>query len=752
MKRLDAVSWIVLGTLGLAAAGLLWVGVGVVKRSDPAAGRGDFGYQRMLASVDELMALTGEAAVLELQVVDTVLRGRRLRYDTLVVSGHPADVPSLGRGGFLYDEVRRYNAFQRERAALSLVDYDAFERLRPYNPSIFRPTRRGDGSPAVTRTAAAWNRRVQSPFDDEWFGVMRASDAAAGWGLYSPYATISFLSPRAVTRKVEGRLQACEFESGEQDAFAYCLSEARRPQAVFRDALTERGASRLLAGWNPLRLDGERIAPGDSAAVAPGSVLRLAPLEPVVLGEHREGMLSSRQWVNGRMRRRGLVDPPLDWLAPLGRRPIDPADPPSPDADVALSVDLERSRDLTDELRTFADRLPIELEFGTVVLTRVPDGAILAVAEVGSRSEPGRSRLLERVAPGSAVKPLLAAAVLSERPDLASLSIPARSGVVTRVLNAPPIPSRNGFTSTLNCGDGGPARVDLRDFLRCSNNEYAASLLIAGLTEPHGRIERTVERSILLRSAVTEGISTLYGLSTDPVIADSLGRSGSIWADLRFTDGKPVRVPFEVLPDGSRPALLSSGSREATDLSLLYRYAYGAWENRWNLFDLTTAFARVTTDRRIQATFVSGGVPGVPPRAPPDLGLSGHEWYGPFLRGLSDVGRSGTGRGLSTSWSRAGLPGTVYVKTGTLAESDARRGEGLFIKALLFGVGESGGRSSAPLECGVVGAVYLNFAEGPASGSLPSYQLDFAETGLARFLSRNWERFDVCPEDGPGTG
>ena len=67
--------------------------------------------------------------------------------------------------------------------------------------------------------------------------------------------------------------------------------------------------------------------------------------------------------------------------------------------------------------------------------------------------------------------------------------------------------------------------------------------------------------------------------------------------------GSPFQAPYELLPSESRPALLSPSSPEGTDLSLLYRYAYGAWENQWTLLDLTNGFARVVSDRRLQLRF-----------------------------------------------------------------------------------------------------------------------------------------------------
>lgn len=749
--------------LALTGAAVVAVGVGMVRQTHGVDDqRQSLEYETLLAKIDEVMALGGNQAVLRFQSYPLRVGRSAATMDSLVIEPSAARIPSLSPGGYLFEEVARYNAFQRERMQLATEDFDAFKRLEAYNPSLFRPYRQGDGSMGVTRTAAAWNRRVASPFGDRWSGEVRTADSNVAWSLYSPSALVSLDRPVRVRSRVNGRRRSCDFEPQRGDAYAFCLSEARTPQLTLRGVGGEVAgldeAYSAIAGWSALQLDGTRLEAGDSTTIAAGSILEIAPLDPVVFGTQRSGLLSSHQWVNGRMRRRGDARPPLDIFATLGRGPIDPDAPPSSRADVVLAVDEESTLELTEQLDAFVRALPIPIEFATAVVARVSDGAVVAMAEVGSRSEPGRSRLLERVVPGSAVKPLLAAAVLSQRPELGSLTIPARAGVVRSVAGAPNIPSRQAFRTALNCGDAGSA-IDLSRFLRCSNNEYAATLLLGGVTTPGASVDpvhrtgaeasgspfvgRAVTRGTLLRSAFTEGMSHLFDVSTDPTITDTRRRSRAAWAGLKFTDGTPARVPFEALPDASRPALLSDTGAEATDLGLLYRYAFGAWENRWNVFDLTSAFGRVVSDRRIQVTLAGS----TEPRDPESLELSTFDWYPQFLEGLAGVARNGTASGLARRWRDAGLPGTVFAKTGTLAEEEARRGAGLFIKSLLFAVGETGEGPTTPLECGVVGSVYLSFERGPEQGSLPSYQVDFAERRLARFLADHWEEFGACSRD-----
>jgi hypothetical protein len=340
----------------------------------------------------------------------------------------------------------------------------------------------------------------------------------------------------------------------------------------------------------------------------------------------------------------------------------------------------------------------------------------------------------------------------------------------------PNVSTRRAFATTLNCGMPQDGWLDLRYFLRCSNNEYAASLVVAGLTESGewvspGRwsrgarpdlplVGRQVPRIALLRSPLSEGMSELFDVPVDPMIADSIGRSRRVWEGLAFSDGQPVRVPYELLPTESRPALLAPGFPEGTDLGLLYRYAYGAWENQWTLTDLTTGFARIVTDRRVQLTFArrqeSIPRPGQLQVTLPDsmraepLGLGEHDWYPTLMSGLRDVAVDGTARTLRSSWRHSDLPSSVLAKTGTLTEpGESGPADDLYAKSLLFAVGDRSDAPGGPLECGLVGGIYLRFKEGPRSGSLPSYQVEFARRRLGAFLKENWQEFGACPERRP---
>ncbi len=772
MKRLGGgLVWIVGSLLVLTAVGLGAVALDTVRASGDAAMRPGLDYHVFLSSLDDLLREAGDTTLVRFEVVKERLPdGTRVSWDTLVVVADTVAFPSFRPAGFLRDQADAYNAFQRERIAIARERPDWFYRLEPHNPSVFRSRRTGDDVPGLTRSSAAWSLRVRSPAEEEWNGEIRARDVHRGNGLMGPKGTIPLRRPVRLTRRVDGRRQVCEFSPDGLDVRAYCRSEERIPQAILRMAAEPDRDGSVLAGWSDLWVDGARVSSGDSVPLSFGSVLGIDPLEPVVYGEFWEGVLSSKQWISGRMRRRSAFAPPLDLFSELGNRPAGTGPRPSSTASVQLGVDAAASEDLTERLGAYLDGLPLPVDFAVLVVGRIPDGEILALAEVGNRRSPGRSNLLERVTPGSAVKPLLAAAVLSRRPELATLEIPARRGSVRSVLGLPPVPARRAFDTELNCAPPADGWVNLTYFLRCSNNEYAASLIVAGLwggdrlqaSSTGGRFrlggrERTglrpdlpldggeVPRSALLRSDLSEGLSDLFDVATDPTISDEVGRSPRVWAGMTYSDGTPLDVPYELLPTESRPALLSPSHPRGTDLGLLYRYAFGAWENGWSILDLTNGFARVVTDQRIQLGFARARGEEADSTELDPMGLRGQDWYRPFLQGLRGVAVDGTARGLADAWGDEGLPHGLFVKTGTLAEpGETGRADDLYLKSLLFAVGEEADPRDGRLRCGLVGGLYVRFREGPARGSLPSYQVDFARRELGAWLKAHWEEFGGC--------
>lgn len=125
--------------------------------------------------------------------------------------------------------------------------------------------------------------------------------------------------------------------------------------------------------------------------------------------------------------------------------------------------------------------------------------------------------------------------------------------------------------------------------------------------------------------------------------------------------------------------------------------------------------------------------------------MGSEPWYPDVLGGLRDAAEDGTARGLRSAWIDLGLPSTVLAKTGTLNEAgEPGAADDLYSKSLLFALGDASEAAGHPLACGVVGGLYLRFAEGPESGSLPSVQVQFAATQLGAFLEEYWAELSGC--------
>ena len=116
-----------------------------------------------------------------------------------------------------------------------------------------------------------------------------------------------------------------------------------------------------------------------------------------------------------------------------------------------------------------------DLAFAVGVIANLSSGEILAAPEVNHRYADAPSSVLRSVNVGSAIKPLLAAATLASFPELASLQIRNAGGRATELWG---YPLSSDFETGPKCPVGW---IDLRRFLECSSNVYAASLVSAGL-------------------------------------------------------------------------------------------------------------------------------------------------------------------------------------------------------------------------------------------------------------------------------
>lgn len=755
-------------------------------------------------------------------------------FDTL--AARPTTYPSLEPGGFLRDEIDQFNAFQRERL-------DAARATRPTrgsvldlrasdNPSIFRTevraiddARGARDSIVVADRAVPYGLRVPSPFDAAKLVAVTTREwtRSLGW-----------LSPRgARSVRANGRVPgepACPFRAVKDSVYVECTAPGSPfAQLVLRfpDRLGETGTATLFTRERTL-YDGRQLPGRRTVPIATGGMFqfhsraleagrRVRP-EPVILEWTLGGTLGGTQWINGRIRWESSVTETSPFVRQLASA-----------AGFGSSVELEGGRNiplsidetLTDELQSALDEFAgphrgaresaahpeaRDLAFATVVLASAKTGEILAVAELGPPASNGGSWLLKPVNVGSAIKPLLAASVLLQRPELASLEVKNDSPVMNEVWG---LPLGKPFESGSACP---PGWIGLREFLACSSNRFSASLMAAAMQpardsvfamdaapgvsfrlaghehvgqRPHLALDRNhqVPADTLNGSALAAGLFDLDSLNTSLELAAALGRDGrdsSIWLGLRDDRLNPVRVPVGLWPEESRLAMMS-GNRPAT-IRQLAMFAVGAAENRVTTLDLTEAFTRIVTDRRVGLTFVPARGGGGPASFP-SLALSNEAWYPAFMGGLHDVGTIGTAKGtqsaiaqqLSSSLLFYGKSGTLNApphvrllrRIDTTVVNGVPRTRVLTFadtvvppvvaKTLLFAVGARyarGGKALAPprlpnagesggaIDCGVVGTIYFRLRRNPQR--VESLATDFANQRLWRLLRKNWQRLRVC--------
>ena len=830
----------------LTVVGFVALGAALPHYTLSSTARHGLGYDTLFAELHD--ALIDEPdrplrrAIRAVQV-DAVVPAPRgyavIAFDTLAAD--PSMYPSLEPGGFLHDEIDKFNTFQHERLDAvrrgrltggSVLDLRAAE-----NPSIFRTEIRNiDDARAERDTivlaerAVPYDLRVPSPFDAARLVAVTTREWSRNIGWISAKGTEA-----ARGKGTLPGVPPCPFRAVKDSVYVECTAPGSPfAQLVLRfpDRFGETGTATLFTSERTL-YDGRQLPARQTVPIGTGgmfqfhsralSTRRVRP-EPVILEWTLAGTLGGTQWINGRIRWEPSVSRTSAFVRQLASS-----------AGFGASVELERGRNipisldetLTDELQSELDEFvgktrvagsgsahvqAADLAFATIVLTSAKTGEILGVAEYGQPATGGGSWLLKPVNVGSAIKPLLAAATLMQRPELASLEVKNDGATMYDVWG---FPLGKAFESGSACPLGW---IGLRQFLSCSSNRYSAALVAAALqpasqdeappfeaapgvtfrlngqTHVGQRLHLALDHNHQVRadtlnaSTLATGLFALDSLNTSLELAAQLGREGrdsSVWRGLRDDRFNPVRVPLGLWPEQSRLAMMR-GNRPATARQLAM-FSVGAAENRVTTLDLTEAFARIVTDRRVGLTFVptTGHAASFPP-----MKLSKFSWYPMFIGGLHDVGTSGTAKGAQNAIAQQLSPSLLfYGKSGTLNAPPhvrtLRRIDTVVVngvrvprtltftdtvvppvvaKTLLFAVGARSARSadasnaavrgdsmahgveaaggSGAIDCGIVGTIYFRLRRNPPH--VESLATDFANERLWKLLRKNWQRLKVC--------
>ena len=708
-----------------------------------------------------------------------------VRFDTLVIAD-TSQSPSLRDGGFVADHVHRYNTIQRRRVrdvqdqfARRGVAFGPLVDLREKeNPSVFRTRVRFVDDPSGDRyrstlstRAATTGMRVASPFESRREVMITARRATERFALVGLDTTVT-LAGRGTT---PGGRRGCVFLVREDSAGIQCRKPgAARPELLMAlDKRGQPGTLRMLRR-DSVFYDGKLVRPRQPLSIRRGGIFRLPsrvlgqPGEPMALEQTVSGILAGTQWVNGRV----VWRQNSDWDTPIARQLVSASgfglmSALSTPRVVALSLDEQLSRELQAAMETFIKVQPQarDLAFAVGVIADLSTGEILAAPEVNHRYADAPSSVLRSVNVGSAIKPLLTAATLSSMPELASLQIRNEGGRIKELWG---YPLSSEFETGARCPVGW---IDLRRFLECSSNVYAASLVSIGLQPRSSRRvvfenrpgapfrlnareesqrqprlplepDLAIHPESLFASVLSHGLDDLFGITTSLEEVSVDNGDSTVWEGLTDAAGNPVRVPSGLWPERSRVGLALQGRRST--LRQLAAVAIGAGEARLTPIDLTQAFGRLVSDRALVLRFVPADTSTT---APPNQGLRAQRWYPTFLAGLRAVGETGTAAGTGSLVRRTLGSNVVFLgKTGTL-NSPARTGvtsvDPVVATTLVFAVGNVPRNGEGALTCGVVGTVYFRLNR--EVDRVEPLATAFVNQRLWPVLRKHWSRLAVCP-------
>ena len=673
--------------------------------------------------------------------------------DTIAAAADSTAEPAFATGGFVHDQIALYNDEAVREALLAAEFPGRAGRESFYGPSLLHTTSNDDGTRALADRPSPYSLVIRSPYAEGTWREVRTSDWHTSAGLLGYDGDVA-LPNDAPADSFQVRLNGhdCHVRRDTPASptyLLYCGSALAAATDRFYDFSFRMRPVATGGGFGtgaPYRqrsiwLNGHAVSFGERR-VTGGDVLDVRPLGPVVLSTADWGTLASEQWINGR---RSFANPRLGTLSFFARagRSVAPNASSALLSPLVLGFDGALAKDLDREAERFLVRNGHLLSRLVVVIVDVRSGEVKAIAEPARRALDEPLVSFEPILVGSAVKPILAAAILSQRPDLADLRVHYAGDTVSSVAGVPLM------TSFANDPNGCVGEIDFTAFIRCSSNQYAAELVMRSLRAdgfaPSGTPGTVVPRAVLERSSLAAGLAQVFDV--DAYAGRTPGRLALYWNpdSASAAAAEPMTTDRTLVPYESRPWLLfpdSSGTR----VDWIARYAFGGWENRWTLLGLAQAYARITTNRSVQVSFlhrVPASTPGYGfARVAPHTAAA----FAHVRTALQEVPVTGTASGLAGRLRAATNDTvTVFAKTGTLNESAA----GARLKSLVVAIGRSETKDpTGPLACGLVAVTYFEFSEPPADHgphqSLPRIHRDFAEGPLAGVLSRHWNRVSGC--------
>lgn len=701
----------------------------------------DLTFAGTTAELERTLSSNGAARIGHLDRAAIVIGNDTVVADTIVVAVDSTTEPAVAAGGFIRDQVALYNDHAVRDAVLSLVDTSDVVAAPSDGATLLRTTLNDEGQRILSDRPSASGLVIRSPYAEDSWREVRTADWRSSPGLLG-YDGELLLSTEQSANVFNARLNGrdCSVSREIPHYYLYCQSALAQGVNRFYDFGFDVQASAsggTFGNAGPYRqrsvwMNGRAQTFGQRH-VAGGDVIELQALGPFMLSSADWGTLASEQWINGRATFANQRLGTLGFFASAGRSSSPAAS--SGTGPVVLGFDASLASDLDREARHFMREHGRMLAQLAVVILDVRTGEVKAISEPARRNDAAPLLSFEPILVGSAVKPIMAAAILSRRPGLAELRVPYEGDTVTSVAG---VALRKGFANEANgCG----AQIGFDDFIRCSSNEYAAELMLRSLQQDGWSPRENpsmIPRKLLEQSSIASGLADVFDV--DAYGGRTSGRLSLYWGPDTAAAAAHDR---SLLPYESRPWLLFPDSG-GTRVDWIARYAFGGWENRWTLLGLAQAYARIATGRDVQATFLHSTTN----HGFKEASSAASDAFARVRAALREVPVNGTAAGLSAKLDAAIKdPIIVMAKTGTLNESTA----GGKIKSLAVAMGRPASDArDAAITCGLVAVTYFEFADDHRAKSehaaLPRIHRDFAEGPLADVLSRQWSRVSGCNE------